>query len=482
MKAILLIRVSTQVQDLVQQREIVKQQALKDGYNENDIIYIEDKESASKLSEEERNGLNKLKEYIYNDKEINAVYTYEISRISRRAAVVYSIRDFLINNNIQLVIINPSCRLLNDDGSISQTSNIFFGIFASMAENETLIRKARTERGIKKLQSEGKHGRSRPVFGYTANKDKYYIPHPENAEIVKLIFRLYTRGMSIRKIAIELHERGIFGKITFSDLLQRVYKILKDERYTGIYPYPTIISKDTYTLATDIRASKKKEYNIKTIYLCSGILKDKHTGQTLSPKKTLNKYATLNNNRTSDFKGVGIAFSIIEPLILEYAIRTHKQYIKTYSEDHINTVKHNINVLEQKKITLNDIIQQFQGSLDKIEERLILGKISDAKANELENKINDELFEAQNKITIINQQISHLNESLNNNHNKTIDYDNMTREEQAELIKNVVNIVLISKPNRARAIIEIHNNYNDEVEIRTFVTHGNQTREIEGTN
>ena len=65
MKAILLIRVSTGAQDLIQQREKVVDAAKRDGFNENDIILIEDKESAVKLSEEERNGLNRLKEFIF---------------------------------------------------------------------------------------------------------------------------------------------------------------------------------------------------------------------------------------------------------------------------------------------------------------------------------------------------------------------------------------------------------------------------------
>ena len=75
MKAILLIRVSTEAQDLVQQREQVVDAAKRDGYDE--LILIEDKESAVKLSEEERNGLNRLKETIEHDSSVNVVYAYE---------------------------------------------------------------------------------------------------------------------------------------------------------------------------------------------------------------------------------------------------------------------------------------------------------------------------------------------------------------------------------------------------------------------
>ena len=57
---IILSRVSTQMQDLTQQTDTVKRLAKIDGYNDNHIIIIEDKESAVLLSEEERNGLNEV--------------------------------------------------------------------------------------------------------------------------------------------------------------------------------------------------------------------------------------------------------------------------------------------------------------------------------------------------------------------------------------------------------------------------------------
>ena len=74
-KVILLSRVSSEHQDLSQQTDKVLDEIKKDGYKDTDIIVIEDKESAVLLSEEERNGLNKLKQYV-NQTKIDAVYTY----------------------------------------------------------------------------------------------------------------------------------------------------------------------------------------------------------------------------------------------------------------------------------------------------------------------------------------------------------------------------------------------------------------------
>ena len=95
-KAIILSRVSTSQQDLTQQTEDVLREAHKDGYSDRNIIIIENVESAIKLSEEERQGLNKMKDYIKRDSSIQCVYIYELSRLSCRQLVLFSIRYFLV--------------------------------------------------------------------------------------------------------------------------------------------------------------------------------------------------------------------------------------------------------------------------------------------------------------------------------------------------------------------------------------------------
>ena len=133
-KAIGLIRVSTQSQKLESQTQEVKKAMIQDGYSEKDIILIEDKESGSKLSEEERSGLNKLKYHIEHD-DVEAVYTYEISRISRRSSVLHSIHDYLVDRGIQLVILNPNCRLLKDDKTLDENSNMVFAVFGAIGDS-----------------------------------------------------------------------------------------------------------------------------------------------------------------------------------------------------------------------------------------------------------------------------------------------------------------------------------------------------------
>ena len=90
-KCILFSRVSTLQQSLESQTDSIKNEALRLGYNENNLILIEQKESAVKLDIEERIGIQQLKHYIENDKNIDCVIVYEISRLARRPKILYEI-------------------------------------------------------------------------------------------------------------------------------------------------------------------------------------------------------------------------------------------------------------------------------------------------------------------------------------------------------------------------------------------------------
>ena len=108
MKQILaLLRVSTTQQDLEAQRKAVTRAIIHDGFTEDDIEYVEKKESAIKLKEEEREGLNEMKELLVEYPSIKAVYCFAVDRLARKVSVVISIKDYLLERGINLVFLNP---------------------------------------------------------------------------------------------------------------------------------------------------------------------------------------------------------------------------------------------------------------------------------------------------------------------------------------------------------------------------------------
>ena len=128
-RAILLIRVSTAGQSYEQQTKELIQVAVRDGYDEKDLIPIENKESAIKNDEEHRLGLIDMKERIKNDPSINCVYVREVSRIGRRYDVLQGIKTFLVTNKIQLVVAGDNrVELLDKKGNITLQGSIMFNM------------------------------------------------------------------------------------------------------------------------------------------------------------------------------------------------------------------------------------------------------------------------------------------------------------------------------------------------------------------
>ncbi|KAA6307573.1 hypothetical protein EZS27_040754 [termite gut metagenome] len=78
------MRISTLAQSLDEQSNDLQKKALQDNYKEDEIIIIEDKESGIKLSDEERNELNRMYQAIEDNNTIETVYIWELSRLSRR--------------------------------------------------------------------------------------------------------------------------------------------------------------------------------------------------------------------------------------------------------------------------------------------------------------------------------------------------------------------------------------------------------------
>ncbi|MBP2653802.1 MAG: Recombinase [Firmicutes bacterium] len=112
---------------------------------------------------------------------------------------------------------------------------------AFMARKELKIITRRLQGGRRRSVEEGNYIGTRPPYGYLIEKtptSRVLIPHPEQADIVKLIFALYTNDdpqlrMGSSKIAAELNR---MKKTTYTGRAwesSTVLSILKNEVYTG---------------------------------------------------------------------------------------------------------------------------------------------------------------------------------------------------------------------------------------------------------
>lgn len=396
-KVIVLSRCSTVYQDVTQQTDSIMKQVHADGYNDDQVIIIENNESGSKLAIEEREGLNEMFSLIENDenRQIKSVYCFEISRIGRKPDIVFKVRDFLLNHNINLVCVKPYFKMLDEYGKISESSSIMFGLFAVMAESETRTRVERTIRGKRKLKAEKKWTGGWIRFGYSVGPDKRFIPN-DDADTVREIFDMYLTGLSVQSITEELIERGKlnYDRVKVGSIF--VGRVLNCKDYYNEVLYPKIIEKSVFDKCQQIKAGKKclpKTFH-KHVYYCSSIIRDYKTGQMMIG------YAHNACYRNNELK-VQISVNLIDSMI--WTLAQHNKIIESKRDKSplLKKLVDDISVLEDKIKTAEDKISKFSKQRDMIEIRLIKGKISEKAAECLEKEIEDDT-----------ERIKHVLESL----------------------------------------------------------------------
>ena len=457
-KAIILSRVSSLQQDLSQQTEEVLREARKDGFTDRNIIIIENVESAIKLSEEERHGLNKMKDHINKNPKIECVYIYELSRLSRRQLVLFSIRDFLVERKIQLICLKPYFRLLEVNGEMSQTGSLMFSLFSSLSESEMMLKQERMMRGRRRNRELGKSVGGKPPFGYDIDKEKRFIVDPQNSLVISRIFNDYGyNNKSMKDIAIELKEEGYFTSST-NTLCLRIRTILNNPIYKGEFPYPKIITPELFSIVQQ-NISQYNENRItrrKEPFLLKGLVCDSKTGYILSTNGAIDTYFSKHHS------GVSIRRSNIDPVVWEHSKVMYERYVMN-KDKLLQQIKESYKTTAKKISVVDQEIKDIATKLERVEESYILGRISKKKSEQLRTRLLEErklkksrreelvdLFirkQSQRKCLILDT----INEGL------------LTHEDKVEIINKVVSIVMVEKPNPTYSIVKVYNRINSLV-------------------
>lgn len=394
-KVVLLSRVSTGLQDLEQQTQQLIKYAKSIGYSETDFIILEDKESAVKLSEEERNGLNRLKENILKYP-VKDVVVYELSRIARVPKILYSIRDFLLEHKVQLHVMNPHIKLMKDDGTIDESANVIFSLFCSMAENEGFLRKQRFARGKAKLRSENKYTGGSVMFGYAVNKDLEFVIKEDEASIVRRIFDEYQTKI-ITDIAKDLVLEGVLKNATVNSASTLVRSILHRELYYGKpvmvngykRTYPPIISKQTFDEASKKFVERKKYSKTKSKhnYLCRGIIFNINN-EPLRPLYCHNSYSFIKVNKYN-WETLSIKMDLLDKIALHYAIENKKKKPGKDLMKYKLELQEQLKVLSKKVSVLENKISEDNEKILKLEMRYASGKMSEESLDILVGKVQE---------------------------------------------------------------------------------------------
>lgn len=473
-RVIVLSRCSTIYQDVSQQTEAIMKQVLSDGYSSDEVYFIENNESGSKLSFEEREGLTELFSVLSDDnfsQNVEAVYCFEISRIGRKPDVVFKVRDFLIQKHINLVCIKPYFKMFDETGRISESSSIMFGLFAVMAESETRTRVERTMRGKLKKRSEKCYTGGWVAYGYNVNPEtKKFEYNLEQKEIILKVYNEYLAGKSITIICRELMDLGLIWHTRERMAKCWVATILSNELYYNEKVYPAIISEETFLRVKQMRYDKMSRSVVahKYIYYCAGILADYKTGWILTGNGARECYG---QEECHAF----ININIIDSVIWEIS-KQHRIQVSTSGKDDIlKKLIDDISDLENKIDIATEKITDFRKKQDMIETRLIMGKISETAAENLEADIKSEIKKISEKLTSWNTELSLKNTEYgsfdNRFDNQVAELDSITDDTvRYNIVHEEISLIKLERLSKTEVKLHIKFNYTDKFEIYDLFT------------
>ena len=379
-QCIIFSRTSTIAQDVIQQTNVLKDEAKRLGYDEQHQVIIEVKESAIKLDVAERKGIQMLEEEISRNPNIDCLVCYELSRIARRADVIYYVRNLLVDHKIRWIVCKPYMELIDMHGNLSQVASLMLGIFTSFAESEMKISKERMMRGKYAKMKQNKYVSGQCLFGYHVNENQEIEIDFEEAEIVRKIYKWYSEGKSMVWIAREMISRG-YGADRLNGVNSYVCTlkhILRRREYLGEkknYVYQRIISDELFNAVQEKLTKNKAKYITRKQYLGQGLIREGHSNLLMSPNAI--NYCI---NRVGRKPEVTLNTKAVE----EGLEKICKERAETTSQEKANKIfLHDQNVINNKIRTIQAQIEYEKARIDRTNMRIINGKIDEAKGDDI---------------------------------------------------------------------------------------------------
>ena len=160
---------------------------------------------------------------------IDMIITKSISRFARNTLDCLKYIRLLKEKNIPVFFEKENINTMDSKGEVLLT------IMASLAQQESQSLSQNIKLGLQYRYQQGQVQVNHTRFlGYTKDADGHLIIDPEQAEIVRRIYREYLEGKSMDKIAKGLEADGILtgaGKRKW--WTSTINKILRNEKYIG---------------------------------------------------------------------------------------------------------------------------------------------------------------------------------------------------------------------------------------------------------
>lgn len=191
--------------------------------------YVDEGESGVK---ESRPRLDALLYGEIRNPPVEAVVVAKSDRVARDIKLYYYF--MMLFEKKGMALISATEEVVNDDTGLG---NVYKALMLFVAEQERNNINKRTSGGRSIKSGKGGYSGGRTPFGYKASDHKMVVV-PEQAEIVKVIFRMKNEGCTYQTIVNYLNEQGYTNKSGGKWAISSVQAILENKKtYQGYYKY-----------------------------------------------------------------------------------------------------------------------------------------------------------------------------------------------------------------------------------------------------
>lgn len=498
--AAMLLRVSTEQQDLESQRNDLLPVANSLGYNvPEEYIFGQKITGRDNIKKEDRKSIKELKEAC-KDGNIQAIFIWEVSRLSRNSIAG---RQFVADFNEMKIPIYFKDRGIwtLDPVTKVEDSNTktIVGLYFDFAESELKTFKNRSLRGRKQNAKNGLVTGGFIRYGYKKDPEtKRYVIDEQEADFVRDLYTKYATGeYSIRRLTIYANStdnptrykksssKGSFKsksgivKATSSIIwtTQVIRGILADNSYTGTRIFkdvagniPAIITEDLFNEVQEkLKQNPTKIEKSKHTHLLQKIMFCGNCGALYygSYKDRSNAYLCSEYTRTArNCNNTSLNYERAESIIWDY-IKNQTYFFKQISEeekdklinqqmikkDELISIKHNYeNLIQKEELKVKNLLNLVKNSNGAFSMSDIVND-----KTEIDNNIktyNNELIRINEDIDLIDNRINHLNnQNLTEQALKNIESD---RKLMKEKIKETIDKIVVYKLDNYIALLQVY--------------------------
>ncbi len=458
--------------------------AIGNKYKPEDIEIFAEQISGYKENEF-RPQLLKMLDIIEKDsKYFDAIYITEISRLGRNPSTTRTLIDDLTDKKIPIFITSINKSTLDESGERDTIMNIIIQVLMEFADSESKTMKRRTKSGLMESVKMGRIGSGRyTAYGYKKGDNKQLVICDEEAEIIKEIFDLYSKGNGFKKICGYLNEKNVptrankaFGtqlmkfnthktadQIIWSD--KTVNDIVTNSIYKGhrrfkgqIFDAPAIISPELFDECNELMKSKTHrnylttyEYVLKDLLTCGKCGRNYFAKFKNVPGGDKVYVCSSRLRKGGNCGNVGVNITYLDSSVYDLLVASN--FLTSLIEDSDKmkpTILNELSKLKIQLLTEEDNLNKQNRKISRLIELYENTDMSISDYNKRDNVNKKELSNILTKIKLINKSITENNLMLEKISNKGKDKDfikklSNNRIEIAAIFKQFVKRIYITK-------------------------------------